>query len=378
MNFDFSDEQEQFRTQVRRFLEKSDGLGEARKLLEGRIENYSASAWSGLVELGVPAISIPEENGGLGLGTLELCVVAEEIGRSLVPVPFLSSVGICSEAISMHGNDEAKARWLPTLADGSTIGTWAEAWDNRPDSDVQPAIVKDGRLTGVKVPVLDGMVADVAVVTALDASGAPLSVLCDLGQPAVTRAPVASLDPTRPAARICFDRAEVEPLSTDPGARNFLRDRAAVLLAFEQLGAAESALAMAKEYSLDRVAFGRKIGSFQAIKHKLTDIYIKIELARSHCYYGAWATSTRAPETPLAAAGARCSATNALDYAAQENIHIHGGIGVTWESNCQLFYRRARLSALILGSRLEWQDRLVDALGHRTPAVQKHLDNGHS
>jgi acyl-CoA dehydrogenase len=141
-----------------------------------------------------------------------------------------------------------------------------------------------------------------------------------------------------------------------------LRDRAAVLLAFEQLGSADAALDMARGYANDRIAFGRKIASFQAIKHRLADMFVKIELARSHCYYGAWAISTGAKETSLAAAGARCSAIEALDYAAQENIQVHGGIGVTWEANCHLFYRRARLNGLILGSRFEWQDRLVGAL----------------
>ncbi|WP_176593978.1 acyl-CoA dehydrogenase family protein [Sphingobium sp. EM0848] len=365
MNFDFSDEQEQFRTQVRRFLEKADGLGEARKLLEGGMEGYSAATWSGLAEMGVPAIAIPEEYGGLGLGALELCVVAEEIGRSLAPVPFLSSVGICSEAICMYGTDETKARWLPGLAEGSTIGTWAQAWDDRSGSGDRPCVVENGRLTGVKLPVLDGMLAHVAVVSAMDKTGRPLLALCDLDQAGVKRKALTSLDPTRPAARISFDDVPVELLSRDPEAWDRLRDRAAVLLAFEQLGAAETALAMAREYSLDRVAFGRKIGSFQAIKHKLTDMYVGIELARSHCFYGAWASSTGSPEISLAAAGARCSATDALDVAAKENIQIHGGIGVTWESNCQLFYRRARLDALILGSRLEWQNRLVNALGSK-------------
>jgi len=362
MNFDFSDEQEQFRDQIRRFLDKSDGLGEARKLLEGNSENYSAATWSGLVEMGVPAIAIPEDYGGLGLGALELCVVAEEIGRTLAPVPFLSSVGLCSQAISLYGSDEIKERWLPRLANGSTIGTWAAAWDNRSGRHAQPALISGERLSGVKAPVLDAMAARIAIVSAQNEAGQPLLVLCDLDQPEVTRTPVTTLDPTRPAARISFEGARVEILSDDPDAWNLLRDHAAVLLAFEQLGAAETALVMAKEYALDRFAFGRKIGSFQAIKHKLTDMYVGIQLARSHCYYGAWAISTQAAETPLAAAGARCSATDAFDYAAQENIHIHGGIGVTWESNCQFFYRRARLDALILGSRLEWQDRLVDAL----------------
>ena len=168
-----------------------------------------------------------------------------------------------------------------------------------------------------------------------------------------------------------FDGASAELLVQGPEAQSAwdsIRDRAAVLLAFEQIGSADAALRMALGYAHDRIAFGRKIGSFQAIKHKLADMFVKIELARSHCYYGAWAISTEASEAPLAAAGARCSAIDALDYAAQENIQVHGGIGVTWESNCHFFYRRARLDGLILGSRYEWQDRLVDALQSARPA----------
>jgi acyl-CoA dehydrogenase len=201
------------------------------------------------------------------------------------------------------------------------------------------------------------------LVIAKDEQGERVCALCDLAQSGVIRQPAETIDPTRPAALIRFEGAVAAALPHgNDAAWQQLRERAAVLLAFEQLGSAEAALEMARTYALDRTAFGRKIGSFQAIKHKLADMYAKIELARCHCYYGAWAISTDARETPLAAAGARCSATDALDYAAQENIQIHGGIGVTWESDCQLFYRRARLNALMLGSRYEWQDRLIAAL----------------
>jgi acyl-CoA dehydrogenase len=203
----------------------------------------------------------------------------------------------------------------------------------------------------------------VAVVVTRDAAGAPAFILCDLMQSGVERQPVKTIDPTRPAARLTFAGAAVERLAdSEGGAWKTLRDRAAVFLAFEQLGSAETALSMACAYAQERAAFGRKVGSFQAIKHKLADMYTKIQLARCHCYYGAWAISTDAAEVPLAAAGARCSAIDALDFAAQENIQVHGGIGVTWEANCHLFYRRARLNALLLGPRHAWQDRLVASL----------------
>ena len=230
---------------------------------------------------------------------------------------------------------------------------------------------KAGTLQGTKRPVLDGVVAQIMLVVARDEQGGTVLALCDLNQNSVERRQVETVDPTRPAAEVRFNGAAAELLGDASGAQaawESIRDRAAVLLAFEQIGTAHAALQMARAYAHDRIAFGRKIGSFQAIKHKLADMFVKIELARSHCYYGAWAISTDAEEAPLAAAGARCTATDALDYAAQENIQVHGGIGVTWESNCQLYYRRARLNALILGSRYEWQDRLVTALETQRPA----------
>ena len=362
MNFDFSPEQYQFREQMRRMLDKADGLGQGRRMLEKQCENYSSPIWHGLAELGVQAAAIPERYAGLGLGALELCVAAEEIGRSLAPIPFLPSTGMCAEAIRLFGSAPQQSKWLPGLAAGSTIGTWGFAEDHRATGASETRLTS-GLLSGTKVPVFDGMSADVMLVIATDEHGVRVCALCDLAQSGVTRQAVETIDPSRPAAQIRFEGARAEALPQgDDAAWQRLRERAAVLLAFEQLGGAEAALEMACAYALDRTAFGRKIGSFQAIKHKLSDMYAKVELARCHCYYGAWAISTDAPETSLAAAGARCSAIDAFDYAAQENIQIHGGIGVTWESDCQLFYRRARLNALMLGSRYEWQDRLIAGL----------------
>ena len=358
MNFDFSPEQEAFRDQLRRFLQKADGVAAARSLIDNKVSSYSAPLWQGLADLGVQGIAIPEEHSGLGLGALELCVAAEELGRVLAPVPFLSSVCVCAESIRLFGSEQQRSKWLPGLANGTIIGTWAVA-----DDTADATRFQSGALAGTKVPVLDGMVARLSLVVTRDAAGDPVLTLCDLAQSTVERRPVKTVDPTRPAARVRFDEAAAERLpGCEAGGWQKLNDCAAVLLAFEQLGAAESSLAMASAYAAERSAFGRKISSFQAIKHKLAEMYTKIQLARCHCYYGAWAISTDAAQTPLAAAAARCSATDALDFAAQENIQVHGGIGVTWESNCHLFYRRARLNALLLGSRYEWQDRLVASL----------------
>ncbi len=171
--------------------------------------------------------------------------------------------------------------------------------------------------------------------------------------------------------RACTSRTR--PPSRSPGADSAeqvrrLLDRAAVMMAFEQLGNAEAALMMARDYALQRYAFGRPIGSFQAIKHKLAEVYIAVELARSNAYYGAWALHTDAAELPIAASVARIAACDAGWIATKENIQTHGGMGFTWQFDCQLYYRRARLLALALGAAREWKHRLVDALKPRNMA----------
>jgi alkylation response protein AidB-like acyl-CoA dehydrogenase len=228
-------------------------------------------------------------------------------------------------------------------------------------------------VNGIKLPVADGDVADFAVVVARAAgNGRETSlVLVDLHGPGVTRTPVRTVDPTRSHARIALDGAPCEPLGA-PGAGaallERLLDRAAVLFAFEQVGGAQAALEMARDYALGRFAFGRPIGSFQAIKHKLVDMYVAIELARSNAYYGAWALATGSPAVPIAAATARVSATEAFNLAARENIQTHGGMGFTWEFDCHLYHRRARLLALGLGSARRWKDALIRRLEAATPA----------
>jgi alkylation response protein AidB-like acyl-CoA dehydrogenase len=142
-------------------------------------------------------------------------------------------------------------------------------------------------------------------------------------------------------------------------------NRAAILFAFEQVGGAQVALDEAKKYSIERYAFGKPIGSFQALKHKMADMYVKNELAKSNAYYGAWALSTDSMELPVAAAGARVSATEAFHYASKENIQIHGGVGFTWEYDCHLFYRRSKLLSLNLGSIRKWKENLISNLEKR-------------
>jgi alkylation response protein AidB-like acyl-CoA dehydrogenase len=379
MNFDFSDDQKVLRDQARKFLTQHAAPERVRRVLDSDAP-YDAELWRGMAEMAWPGTAVPEAYGGAGFGYLELCVVAEELGRSLAPTPFSSSVYLATEALLLAGSEEQKRRWLPRLALGESIGCFALAEGPRaPAPGTVTTSVRDGRLFGTKVPVADGDVADLAVVVARtgaaagpveagDGDGALSLCLVDLSGGGITRRPVATIDPTRSHASIAFDGAPAEPLGR-PGAGwplvRRLYDRAAVLLAFEQVGGAQAALDMAREYALGRFAFGRPIASFQAIKHKLVDLYVAIELARSNAYYGAWALSTDAPDLPVAAAAARVSATEAFWLAAKENIQTHGGMGFTWEFDCHLYYRRAKLLALALGSARRWKQELITRLQAR-------------
>ena len=368
MNFDFSDDQKMLKDQARKFLEDKCSYDDVRTILEGD-DSHHDGVWNGLCELGFAGAAIPEEFGGLGLGALELCVIAEELGRAAAPVPFSSSIYMFAEALKLAGSQEQKAAWLPTIASGEIIGTLASAEGTQaPSPRTVKASFANGKISGRKLPVPDGETASVAVVL-VNTGGAgdqALSLaLVDLNQDGVTRAPVTTIDPTRGHAEITFDDADASLLG-DEGEGWALLKRveagAAVLVAFEQVGGTEAALTMAKDYSLDRYAFGRQIGSYQAIKHKLADMYVKLELARSNAYYGAMILSEDGSELELAAASARISATEAYRFAAQECIQVHGGIGFTWEANPQFHYRRSKLLALSLGSASRWKDRLVTEL----------------
>jgi acyl-CoA dehydrogenase len=319
-----------------------------------------------LAELGFQGITVPEEFGGLGLGYLEVCAAAEELGRSLAPLPSLSSVYICTEAIRRFGSPEQKKKWLPGLTSGQILGTWAAA-EGAGESIAEriQTLFVSGYLFGAKMPVLDGAVAQVCLVLAKGSVRGLELVLCDLGSPGVKIERIGTIDPSRPASKIAFSSAPADLLGEVEDATAAYREIlncAAVLLAFEQVGAAERALSMSRDYALERYAFGRAIGANQAIKHKLVDVYTKVEIARAHAYYGAWAVTNGTAQLPLAAAGARAAANAAFLFAAQENIQTHGGIGFTWESDCQLFYRRARLHATVLGSSDAWKEQIVRML----------------
>jgi alkylation response protein AidB-like acyl-CoA dehydrogenase len=180
-----------------------------------------------------------------------------------------------------------------------------------------------------------------------------------------------NVDPTRGQAELTFTDCKAEPLGAASEGWSIIGqvlDRAAVLIAFEQVGGADRALEMGRDYALDRIAFGRPIGSFQAVKHMLADMYVAATLARSNCYYGAWALSINASELPEAAATARISATQAFQHCSKNNIQVHGGMGFTWEFDCHMYYRRSNALALALGSPSYWEDALIDRMRKKNAA----------
>jgi acyl-CoA dehydrogenase len=368
MNFDFSEDSKLLREQARRFLGERCTSKAVRAVLEGEAP-FDRGLWHEMAEMGWLGASIPSEYDGAGMGYEALCVLAEELGRALAPVPFASTVYLAAETLLAAGSEAQKRVWLPRIARGETIGTVAlSEGAGDPGSLRVDASVMGGRISGVKWPVPDGSIADFAVVAAREQGGVSL-FLVELAN--TEREALETIDPTRDEARITFDAVQAERLGkAGQGLAIAQRvlDRAAVPIAFEQVGGAQASLEMATAYAKERFAFGRPIGSFQAIKHKLADIYVAIELARSNAYYGAWALAADAAELPLAAATARVSATDAFDLAAKENIQTHGGIGFTWEADCHLYYRRARLLALTIGSARYWKDRVVAELERRNRA----------
>ncbi len=365
MNFDYTDDQKALKDEARRFLAAVSPLTVARAALDGADHEVMAALWNRIAEQGWCGAAIPEAYGGLGLGYVELCALAEELGRSLCPVPFASSIYGFAEALLVAGTEAQKLALLPRVAEGSLVGTLAlsEGPGTLTADRIKARVVGD-KLSGVKLPVTDGGAANQAVVLAQSETG-PGLYLVDLTGAGVTREALSTIDPSRGGMRITFDTVTVEALGA-PGEGLALLERieqrAAVLIAFEQLGGADRCLEMARDYALERYAFGRPIGSYQAIKHKLADVFIANEVARANAYYGAWALSSDAAELPLAAAAARVAATNAYWLATKENIQTHGGIGFTWEADCHLFYRRARHLSLVLGGPSVWKRRLTSAL----------------
>jgi alkylation response protein AidB-like acyl-CoA dehydrogenase len=370
MNFAFSDEQEELRAAVRRFLTEKSPESEVRRLMD-TTEGYDPAVWSQMADqLGLQSLTIPEEFGGSGFSYVELIVVLEEMGAALLCAPFFSTVALAANALLTSGDDDAKKNYLPGVASGETIATLAITEDNGKwdFSGIECAAEPKGDrwvLDGHKMFVLDGHVADLVVVAARTAEGVTLFAV-DGDAVGLTRTPLPTMDQTRKQARLEFSATPATRLGTDGGAEPGLSktlDLAAVALAAEQVGGAQHVLDASVEYAKTRIQFGRPIGSFQAIKHKCADMLLEVESAKSAAYYAGWAAAEDSDELPVVASLAKSYCSEAYFHAAAENIQIHGGIGFTWEHPAHLYFKRAKSSELLLGDPSYHRELLAQRIG---------------
>jgi acyl-CoA dehydrogenase len=346
MNFEFSDDCKAIAGELRRVMSKVCPMDEVRRCLDQRCA--SDTTWHALAEMGVLGATVPERWGGSGLSPLQLAACSEEIGRSCAPVPMLASVYLATEALLMSGSDAVCEKWLPRLARGLVVGSVALVagtlrW-------------RAGQVTGRLERVPAGAAAAFVIATC---DGVSLCI--ELQGGGVARRELRVLDPGSPLADIELDDVTATVLG-EAAMLDTLIFRAATLLSFEQIGGADRALLLARDYALQRRTFGRVVASYQAIKHRLADIWVKNELARGHAYHAAWALAHRPQALPLAAAGARVAASAAFEFAAQENLQVHGGVGYTWEADCHPLYKRALSTSLALGAPPQWKRRIVAAL----------------
>ena len=314
--------------------------------------------WSIAKEQGWTAVALPEEYGGLGLGLVELGLVALQSGRSLSGAPFLTASFGAARAILDHGDAANRQRWLPQLASGDAIGAVAFAEDQQVVG--RGIEFSGGSLTGIKSSAIGGTRADLAIVTASDRGETGL-VLAELS--GVVRRVVDSFDNSRCAADLAFSATPATELARGPAAEAaalHILALQAVATAHEQTGGAEKLLETARDYALTRRAFGQPIGAFQSVKHRIAEMYALVELARA----GAVHAASREGQADFikAAAAARIQATDSYDTAARDCVQIHGGIGVTWEAGLHLHMRRARSLAIEQGNLFFWEDVLVDHL----------------
>ncbi len=357
------------REEVRKLLAKESTSRRVRDVLESD-RTLDKDLWQLLADQGWQGIAIDEVHGGAGAGYLELCVLAEELGRTLAPLPFSSSVFVAAEALKLAQETPVVSSWLPKVASGEAIGCFAIAEGVGGAHWGALKCVAEGSggafaVSGTKSVVIDGMSADFAIVAA-QTNGTPGLFLVDLMDGGVRREHIDGIDESRPLACLAFDNAAADQLGgVGPAEIDQLLDRAATLMAFEQLGGASAALEMGVAYAKERYAFGRQIGSFQSIKHKLADLYAEVELTRSNCFMAAWALSSGDASLAEAAASARLSASKLYFNCAKENIQVHGGMGFTWELDGHLHYRRARLLSAALGGSTYWRERLLTALSRR-------------
>ncbi|MBT2387202.1 acyl-CoA dehydrogenase family protein [Streptomyces sp. ISL-11] len=379
MNPEFSEEQDDIRRTLRDVLRKCCGPEEVRAAVRTRT-GHDQALWRQLAErMGLPGLAVPTRYGGAGCGPTELALACEETGRVLLPSPLLATAGLVAPLVLALGTDAQRAELLPRVCAGELTAALAVPGGGLPTAlaltgpnggdwsgggraggvQARPAAGGTGwRLYGEAAQVLDGHSADLLLVAAHAGGYARSRTLLFLLRPegarGVVRTRLTALDETRPQARVALRDAQADLLGTAEadvtGALSRLGMDVAAMLAAEAVGAAGRALERTVAYARSREQFGRPIGSFQAVKHRLAELYVAVEAARSAAYYAAWAVGGGAAEDGAAAGGlALAQALEALRQVAGEAVQLHGGIGVTWEHEVQLYFKRAASDELLFG-----------------------------
>ncbi|ONH31732.1 acyl-CoA dehydrogenase family protein [Pseudofrankia asymbiotica] len=370
MTFTLSEEHTQLRQAVRGFFAETSPESEVRRLMADPT-GFDRAVWKRMGgELGLLGLALPRDFGGQGYSTVELSIVLEEMGRSLLCAPFLSSVVLAANALLVSGDLAAQKQYLPGIAAGETIAALAvteEAggWD---PAGVRTRATRAARcwtLTGTKSFVLDGHVADVVLVVARTPSGFGMFAVPG-DAPGLERHLLPTMDQTRKQASLTLRDVPATLVGDEVAAWSYLDPvlvRAAVALGAEQVGGAQRVLEMATEHARNRIQFGRPIGSFQAIKHKAANTLVAVESARSAVYHASLCAETHPEDLPVAAAIVKAYCSPAYVRATKDNIQIHGGIGFTWEHSAHLYFKRAKSSELLFGDPTLWRARLADQLG---------------
>ncbi|HWF33918.1 MAG TPA: acyl-CoA dehydrogenase family protein [Solirubrobacteraceae bacterium] len=354
MNFDFTDDQRAIKRTARDFLAARYPSAVVRELAEDE-RGFRDEQWQALAELGWTGLVVPEADGGLGLGAVELVVIQEELGYALAPAPFFSSVAATLLLVAA-GSAEQRSRWLEPLADGSARGTIA-LWDEHagwaPDhSEVEAS---EGVLSATKIAVPDAASADFIVVAGAD--GRHYLVLA--GDPGVRIEAAPSLDPTRKLFTVTLDGAAAEPLALEPARIAHAYHTIVTALAAENVGVAQRAMEMAVSYAKERRQFGRPIGAYQAVSHLCAQMLLEVEGARSLSYWAAWAVDHEPSAAPRAASMAKAYASDAGFRVTAAALQVHGGIGFTWEHDLHFFLKRAKANAHAFGDARWHRERVV-------------------
>jgi alkylation response protein AidB-like acyl-CoA dehydrogenase len=370
VNFALSEEQELLREAARGALSRHPTLEGAREALED--PSALPDLWPTAVEAGWPGLLIAEEHGGAGLGTFDALLVAEECGRVLAPVPLLGlfpATAMLEDAGDESLQAVAAGELRPTYVPARPPGDLETGWTVEPHAGLTRAAAPRASVSG-DTAVFEGGVAfvpdapgaDLLVAIGESADGSPVAAAIKSNTDGVTIEPVMRYDATRSLGHVSFSQARGRVLAVAAEGLAEGWYLAQALIAAESLGAVQTCLEGSVAYAKERFTFGRAIGSYQAIKHELTEVLRRQENARGLQYYAGWAGESKPEEFPLAACAARAAAGRALDFATRSMINVHGGIGATWEHDAPLFFRRAQLSRRLLGGTREATDRVAEQM----------------